>query len=87
MINDYCNKKLVNGFQEVESYHFILTATNEILYERIRNQENRDVDLALTYMPDAMAYFNKNYSEACRIETSNLSIDEIAEKITKIITG
>lgn len=86
LINDYCNEQLVSGFADIESYHFILTATNEILHQRIMAQENRDVDLALTYMPNAIAYFSKNYSGAIRIDTSDMNIDDVAEKIVETIT-
>lgn len=85
LINDYCNEKLVNGFADIESYHFILTATNEILYQRIKNQENRDVDLAVSCMPNAIMYLNKHYTGAFRIDTSNMNVDTVAEKIVKII--
>ena len=48
LINDYCNQKLIDGFANIESHHFILTAKKEILHQRINNQENRDIDLAVT---------------------------------------
>ena len=41
LINDYCNQKLIDGFANIESHHFILTAKKEILHQRINNQENR----------------------------------------------
>lgn len=87
LINDYCNEKLINGFADIENYHFILTATNEILYQRINDQENRDVDLAVTYMPNAIRYLNSHYSDAFRIDTSNMNIEDVTEKIVKIIIG
>lgn len=86
LINDYCNEQLVSGFGDVENYHFILNATNEILKQRILAQENRDVDLALTYMTSAIAYLSKNYSGAIRLDTSDMSIEDVAEKIVETIT-
>lgn len=87
LINDYCNEKLVKGFADIESYHFILTAVNEILYQRINNQKNRDVDLAVTYMPNAIMYLNNHYSDAFRIDTSNMNVENVAEKIIESIMG
>ncbi len=86
LINDYCNEKLVNGFEDIKKYHFILTASREILYQRINDQDNRDVDLAITYMPNAIMYLKNHYSDAIRIDTSNVNIDSIAEKIVEIVT-
>ena len=36
LINDYCNQKLIDGFANIESHHFILTAKTEILHQRIK---------------------------------------------------
>lgn len=85
MINDYCNEKLANGFKDIESVHFILTASEEVLYQRIIGQENRDRDLALTYMSDAINYLENHYSEAIRIDTSDMDIDGVAEKVVEIL--
>lgn len=85
LINDYCNQKLVNTFVDVECYHFILTASEKILYQRIENQENRDVDLAKTYFQTATIYLKNHYSDAFRIDTSDMNIDSVAEKIIKMI--
>lgn len=85
LINDYCNQKLVNAFIGIASYHFILTASSKILYQRIENQENRDVDLAKTYMQMAMMYLESHYTDAVRIDTSDMNIDSVAEKIIDIV--
>lgn len=85
LINDYCREKLVNGLANIDSYHFILKASNDILQERIFNQENRDVDLAITYMDIANDYLRNHYSEAYRIDTTNKTIDSIADEIVEII--
>lgn len=85
LINDYCKEKLVNGFEGVEYYHFILTASCEVLHKRIAEQDNRDVDLALTYMSQAMMYLNNNYSDAIRIDTSNMDIEIVVDRILEKI--
>lgn len=85
LINDYCNQNLVNTFADVECYHFILTVSEKILYQRIENQENRDVDLAKTYFQEATMYLKNNYPNAVRIDTSDMNIDSVAEKIIDII--
>nr|DAU90050.1 MAG TPA: AAA domain protein [Caudoviricetes sp.] len=86
LINDYCNQKLIDGFANIESHHFILTAKKEILLQRINNQENRDIDLAVTYMPEATQYLSNHYYDASRIDTSNMSIDSVAKEIIESIT-
>ena len=85
LINDYCNQKLIDGFANIESHHFILTAKKEILHQRINNQENRDIDLAVTYMPEATQYLSNHYYDASRIDTSNMSIDSVAKEIIESI--
>ena len=86
LINDYCNQKLIDGFANIESHHFILTAKTEILHQRINNQENRDIDLAVTYMPEATQYLSNHYYDASIIDTSNMSIDSVAKEIIESIT-
>lgn len=86
LINDYCNQKLIDGFANIESHHFILTAKKEILLQRINNQENRDIDLAVTYMSEATQYLSNHYYDASRIDTSNMSIDSVAKEIIESIT-
>lgn len=86
LINDYCNQKLMDGFANIESHHFILTAKNEILHQRINSQKNRDIDLAVTYMSEATQYLSNHYYDACRIDTSNMSIDSVAKEIIESIT-
>ena len=86
LINDYCNQKLIDGFANIESHHFILMAKKEILHQRINNQENRDIDLAVTYMSEATQYLSNHYYDASRIDTSNMSIDSVAKEIIESIT-
>lgn len=86
LINDYCNQKLIDGFANIESHHFILTTKTEILHQRINNQENRDIDLAVTYMPEATQYLSNHYYDASIIDTSNMSIDSVAKEIIESIT-
>lgn len=85
LINDYCNGKLITGFSDVENYHFILTASRDVWYKRISEQENRDVDLALSYETQAKMYLETHYSEAIWIDTSNMTIDSVADKIIEVI--
>ena len=87
LINDDCNERLVNSFANIENYHFILTAANEILYQRIDTHDKRDVDIAETYMSNAIMYLNNHYSDALRIDTSDMNIDNVAEEIVKVIVG
>ena len=75
LINDYCNQKLIDGFANIESHD-----------QRINNQENRDIDLAVTYMPEATQYLSNHYYDASIIDTSNMSIDSVAKEIIESIT-
>ena len=85
LINDYCNEKLVKGFKDINSFHFILSATYEVWNQRISKQTHRDMDLALTYRTPAITYLETHYPDAIRIDTSNMEIDDVVERIVEII--
>lgn len=71
----------------INRVHLFNIDPNEILYQRIHTQEKRDVDLAETYMSNAIMYLNNHYSDALRIDTSDMNIDNVAEEIVKVIVG
>lgn len=85
LINDLCNHELIKDFSDVENYHFILSVSDNILRQRIENQEDRDADLALTYMRTAILYLDSHYPDAIRIDTSDMDVDSVATKIVEII--
>ena len=65
--------------------HFILTADEETIKSRIKNDSTRDKQAALDYLGDNISFLNENFSDAIRIKTDNRSTDEISEEIIKII--
>lgn len=85
LINDLCRKELVEFYTDINNYHFILTATDDVIKHRASNQDNRDMNLVLTHMQTAKTYLNTHYPDAVRIDTSNIGIDQVAEKIIEII--
>ena len=85
LINDLCRKELVEFYTDIDNYHFILTATDDVIKHRASNQDNRDMNLVLTHMQTAKMYLNTHYPDAVRIDTSNIGIDQVAEKIIEII--
>ena len=85
LINDLCRKELVEFYTDIDNYHFILTATDDVIKHRASNQDNRDMNLVLTHMQTAKAYLNTHYPDAVRIDTSNIGIDQVVEKIIEII--
>lgn len=85
LINDLCRKELVEFYTDIDNYHFILTATDGVIKHRASNQDNRDMNLVLTHMQTAKTYLNTHYPDAVRIDTSNIGIDQVVEKIIEII--
>ena len=85
LINDLCRKELVEFYTDIDNYHFILTATDDVIKHRASNQDNRDMNLVLTHMQTAKTYLNTHYPDAVRIDTSNIGIDQVVEKIIEII--
>lgn len=65
--------------------HFILTADEEIIKSRIKNDSTRDKQAALDYLVENITFLKQNFSDAIRIKTDNRSTDEIANEIIKII--
>lgn len=85
LINDKCNEKLVNGFKSITCKHFILMASCEVICRRIKGQDNRDEDMALTYMSCAIRYLDTHYQDAIRIDTSDMTVEEVVEKLVENI--
>ena len=85
LINDLCRKELLVFYTDIDNYHFILTVTDDVIKHRASNQDNRDMNLVLTHMQTAKMYLNTHYPDAVRIDTSNIGIDQVAEKIIEII--
>ena len=85
LINDFCRKNLVEFYSDIESHHFILMATDDIIKHRAYRQDNREMDLVLTHMQTAKLYLNSHYPDATRIDTSSMDIDQVADRIIENI--
>ncbi len=88
LITDYCRDRLVEHFVNItETVHFILCLSKEKLLDRIKNQEGRDVDLAITYYGEATKYLSENYLDAIKIDTDNMTIEDVVRCIEKRIAN
>lgn len=61
--------------------HIILTADIETIKERIKKDENRMKEVALEWLADNIAFLDRNYPDAIRINTDNRDIDDIVTEI------
>ncbi len=86
LITDYCREHLVENFSnKTETLHVILCSSKEKLLERIKNQEGRSEDIVITYFDEATSYLTENYLDAIRIDTDNMTIEDVASCIEKYI--
>ncbi len=49
------------------------------------SQDGRDCDLAVTYYEEATLYLRNHYIEAIRIDTDNMTIEDVASCVSKHI--
>lgn len=65
--------------------HIILTADEDTIKSRIKNDGNRMKETALEWLAQNIAFLDKNFPDAIRIKTDNRDVDDIvAEVISKI---
>ena len=65
--------------------HFILTAHEKILRERIKQDKERMKELALDELEANIQFLKDSYPDAIWIQTDNSYADDIAEEIIEII--
>ena len=65
--------------------HFILTADELIIQERIKKDANRMKGLALDWLEDNISFLKNNYPDAIWINTDNLDTDGVADKVIEMI--
>lgn len=68
--------------QEPKDIHFILTAKEEKCFGRIKDDENRkDNKHAIYNYSSYLGFLDSHYEEAIRIDTTDMGIDEVVERI------
>lgn len=77
---------LIDYFKEKKIIkHFILTASNDIIRQRIDNDYNRDKELSLRSIKSNINYFKNNFHDDINIFTDNLDKIEVANRIVEVI--
>lgn len=72
---------LIDYFRNKNFIHIILEAEDEKIKERIMNDLSRDKELSINEMKANEDFLKNNYPQNEFVDTSYLSIDEIANKI------
>ena len=82
---ELCKTDLLDYFRaKTELIHIVLEADKESLLYRIECDSNRDKEFAINNVENCLHFIEKNLFEAVRINTSNRSVDEIADEIIKL---
>lgn len=71
---DYLSKK-------IELKHIILTADKEVIKDRINNDFNRAKDTSLYWLDSNIALLNRKFNNTKTINTTNKTVEEIANII------
>ena len=84
--NDFAKKEIINHplLKKEKILHFIIKSSQEIVLERIKNDNRDDEELPKKYNEN-MDYFNENFKNAIYIDTSNKTVEECALEIYKNI--
>lgn len=75
--------RLISGGRNI--VHIILTADEETIKSRIKNDETRMKDIALDNLKDNISFLNENFPEALWIKTDERAISEIAKEVIEVI--
>lgn len=73
--------------ENVRMLHIIITASEEIIRERIKNDNTRDKRCALENLEYNLSFLNQNYQDAIRINTDSMSIADTANEIAQHISN
>lgn len=80
-VYDYIRDKGINDI------HFILTATQEAVNERIANDVDREKVHAYANYHEYSAYLKSHFDEAIRIDTTDMDVDEVVSMIYNEISN
>lgn len=61
--------------------HIILTADEDTIKSRIKNDGNRMKETALEWLKPNIAFLDKNFPDATRIKTDNRDVDDIVTEV------
>lgn len=61
--------------------HFLLTASKETVFDRIKNDPNRDQEFACSHYDSNIRFYEENYPDAITIGTDHRQPSEIANEI------
>lgn len=61
--------------------HIVLTADEDTIKSRIKNDENRIKETALEWLTQNIAFLDENYPDAIRIKTDSRDVDDIATEV------
>lgn len=69
--------------------HIILTASEDAIRERIKNDNNekRDKELACDHLNENIRFYEKNYHDSIRVNTENKNTVEVAHEIIEIVSN
>lgn len=75
--------RLISGGRNI--VHIILTADEETIKSRIKNDETRMKEIALDNLKDNLYFLDENFPEALWIKTDKRNINEIAKEVIEVI--
>jgi cytidylate kinase len=77
-------KGLLNYFEEKgDITHIILQASEDVLQRRILSDKQRDQDFALQRMEWNLKFLEQHYLDAVRIDTDNMTPEQVTENIVE----
>lgn len=78
-----CKENLIDYLESEgkDIVHVILTADEETIKLRIKNDENRMKETALEWLTQNISFLDRNFPDAIRIKTDNRDVDDIANEI------
>lgn len=65
--------------------HIILTADEDTIKSRIKNDENRMKEIALEWLTYNISFLDRNFPDAIRIKTDNRDVNDIATEVIGVI--
>lgn len=74
---------LINANRNI--VHIILTANEETIISRIKNDNERQKEIALDYLKENLTFLENNFNSAIRIKTDNRSVSDITDDIITIV--
>lgn len=87
LIMQECKEELLDKLKNEgkKIVHIVLTADEETIRTRIKNDENRMKEVALDWLKYSISFLEKNYQDAIWLNTDNLDVPTIANEIIEII--